>query len=653
MPLKLVWEPLRIRIVELKNRVARASNSTTILPNSVNEDFIAYHRARARGGVGLSILEGGAVHPNSQSSYLIDDSAMDGFEALMTAVRPEGMRVFQQLWHGGHNLGGKDGSMPWSSSATPSVLGGMIGVPMGREEIQELTAAFATAAVRCRDAGLDGVEIHAAHGYLFSQFLSPLTNLRVDEYNGNLLDRARFLIEVLHAVRAAVGPDFPIGVRMGSSDAKGGLTAEDVATVASHLEGKGLIDFLDITHSDYFNLPGMAHTMAYPSGYQLPINEVIAKSVSIPRLVTGLFRTLEEAEQVLRSHQADLISLVRAHIADPDLVRKTAQGRVEDVRPCIACNQGCVGGLLQIGRMRCTVNPAAGYEKFLDEELIVKATIVKKVMIVGGGPAGLEAARIAALGGHNVTLVEAGAQLGGALRVAQRAPHLHILGDLIDWQARQVLALGVDVQLNSYVEAHDILAAAPDVTIVATGGMPRGDGRQALIPGEPPSGMGVPHIFDPAILLLGPQQSLEGKSALVFDDVGRYEAIAAADYLQRAGAAITFVTSLSSFAAKMMGTSRDTEALMRLNQGGKFRLVVNHNLLAIEPGFASIRALGVDHLDRMPADIVVVATYPLPVRDLYDELRHRVPDIRLVGDALSPRDLLAAIADGHRVARTI
>lgn len=653
MTLKLIWEPLKIRNVELKNRVTRASNSTTMFPNSVNDDFVAYHLARARGGVGLSILEAGAVHPNSQIAYLIDDNAVAGFEKLMAAVRPEGMRVFQQLWHGGHNLGGQDGTMPWSSSATPSVLTGIIGVPMGQDEIDELIAAFATAAVRCRDAGLDGVEIHSGHGYLFSQFLSPLTNFREDRYNGGLLDRARFLIEVLQAVRAAVGADYPIGARMGSSTAKGGLSANDVATVAAHLEAQGLIDFLDITHSDYFKMSAMSHTMAYPSGYQLAGNEVIARSVTIPRMVTGRYRTLEEAEQVLRDDQADLVSLVRAHIADPYLVRKTAEGRVEDVRPCIACNQGCVGGLLQIGRMRCTVNPAAGYEQFLDEELIVKSENPKKVVIIGGGPAGLEAARIAALSGHITILAEAGARLGGALQAAKRAPNLHILGDLLDWQERQVFALGVDVRLSTYIEAHDVLAEEPDVVIIATGGMNTGEGRQALIPGELPTGMGLPHVMDPTSLLLGPQLTLEGKSALVFDDVGRYDAIAAAEYLQRAGAAVTFVTSLSSFAPKMLGTSRDVESLMRLNQGGEFRLIVNHNLLSIEPGAAYIRPLGAERLDQIQADIVVMVTNQVPVRSLFDELRHKVADVRLVGDALSPRDLLAAMADGHRFARTI
>jgi 2,4-dienoyl-CoA reductase-like NADH-dependent reductase (Old Yellow Enzyme family) len=647
-----VWQPIRIGPVEIKNRVARAANTTTLFPDSVNDDFIAYHLARARGGVGLSILEAAAVHPNSQLAYAVNDNTMRGYEKLMTALRPHGMRVFQQLWHGGHNLPGFGGTMPWAPSATPSALTGIVGVPMGQQDIDELVAAFGTAARRCRDAGLDGVEIHAGHGYIIQQFLSLLTNKRADGYNGTLLERARFLIEVLGNVRAAVGRGFPIGVRMSSSAAKGGTSAADIATVAAHLEVLGLIDFLDLSYSDYFLMSGMTHSMAYPSGYQLPINEVIVKAVKVPRIVTGRYRTLEEAEQVLRDGQADLVSLVRAHIADPDIARKTRAGHVEDVRPCIACNQGCVGGLLTIGRMQCAVNPAAGYERTLDEELIARSESSKSVLIVGGGPAGMEAARIAALRGHEVTLAEASAQLGGTLRIAKRAPHMHILGDLIDWQERQLTALGVDVQLNSYMEASDILQRRPDVLIVATGAETVADGRQALTPGELPAGMNLPHVYDAAGWISAPPQPMLGKTALVFDDVGRYQAVAAADALTKAGAGITFVTSQSSYVPKMYGTGRDNESMRRLNQGA-FRLLVNHQLMEIAPGHCMVRALGAPQVERIAADVVVVVTSQTPIRQLFDELRDQIPHTYLVGDALSPRDLLAAMHDGHRCARAI
>lgn len=367
--------------------------------------------------------------------------------------------------------------------------------------------------------------------------------------------------------------------------------------------------------------------------------------------MTGRYRTLEEAEQVLREGQADIVSLVRAQIADPDLVRKTREGRAEDVRPCIACNQGCVGGLLQIGRMQCTVNPAAGYEAALDETLIVRTDTPRKVLIVGGGPAGMEAARVAALMGHDVILAEAGSQLGGAVQVAKRAPNLIILGDLLEWLERQIFALGVEVRLSTYMEADDILAEAPDVVIVATGSMHTGDGRQTLIPGELPPGVGLPHVFDPISLIMAPKADLNGKTAVLFDDVGRYDAIAAAEYLAQAGASVTFVTSMSSFAPKMLGTSRDNESLRRLNKG-PFSLLVNHNIIAIAPDHCMVRPLGALEEDRIDADIVVMVTSQVPIRNLFDELRGQL-DIQLVGDALSPRDLLAAMHDGHRAARAL
>jgi 2,4-dienoyl-CoA reductase-like NADH-dependent reductase (Old Yellow Enzyme family)/thioredoxin reductase len=653
MSLTRIWQPIKLGQTEIKNRVVRAANSTTMFPNSVNEDFVAYHAARARAGVGLSILEAGSVHPNSRIAYMIDDNAVEGFKKLMDAVGPHDMKVFQQLWHGGHNLPGALGNMPWAPSATPSPLTGIVGVPMGQAEIDELVAAFATAARRCREAGLNGVEIHGGHGYVVQQFLSPLTNVREDEYNGDLLDRARFLVEILQAVRTEVGSDFTVGVRMSSSSAKGGTSPEDVATVANHLTDLGLIDFLDISYSDYFDMAGMAFTMAHPSGYQLPINEAIARTVRrVPRIVTGRYRTLEEAEQVLREDQGDLVSLVRAHIADPELVRKTREGRVEDVRPCIACNQGCIAGLLQIGRMQCTVNPAAGYEVTLDESLITREELPRRILIVGGGPAGMEAARICALRGHSVILAEASPHLGGALQIAKRAPNLHILEDLILWLERQIYQLGVEVRLNTYMEAADILAEAADAVIIATGGIHTGDGRQAVMPGELPGGMDLAHVYDPVSLIASSGKDFSGKTALVFDDVGRYDAIAAAEYLQQGGADILFVTSHGSFAPRMLGSSRDIESFKRLSKG-KFALRINTNLKGIELDTAEIRARGAEANETVPADVVVVVTSQVPVRALYDELRDHLEAIHLVGDALSPRDLLAAMHDGHRCARVI
>jgi 2,4-dienoyl-CoA reductase-like NADH-dependent reductase (Old Yellow Enzyme family)/thioredoxin reductase len=652
MSLKLVWQPIRINKLEVANRIARSANTTTITAVGIDEQFIAYHAARARGGVGLTVLEAGAVHPTSQLSYAIDDAVCAGFERLMTAVRPHGMRIIQQLWHGGHHLPGAGGRLPWACSDIPSPFTNTVGQPMGKAEIDEMIAAFAAAARRCRDAGIDGVEVHAGHGYLVQQFMSPLSNTRSDEYGGSLENRTRFAMEVMRAVRKAVGPDFPVGVRMSSSTGKGNITAAELGSVARRMQDEGLIDFLDASHGDYFEMSRMTSTLADPAGYEMQPNQDLLRAVTVPRLVTGRYRTLEEAEQTLREGDAELVSLVRAQIADPDLVRKTREGKVDQVRPCIACNQGCVGGLLTVAHMGCAVNPAAGRELTLDETLLGNAAVKRNVMVVGGGPAGMEAARVAALRGHQVILAEAGAHLGGNILAAKCAPKLHGIADITDWLEREVYRLGVDVRRGTYIEPNDVLAENPDVVIVATGAAVRDDGVQAAIPGETPTGVDLPHVTNAYDLLMDGDRRAAPKSAVVLDDVGHYEAVAAAEYLIERGAAVHYVTTQGSFAPQMKGSSRDDMALQRLYKGN-FRLLVGHFLAAIHPAFCIARPLRTQHEVRIEADCVVLVTHRAPIRSLYDALRGKVADVRLVGDAASPRNLQTAIRDGHLAARDL
>jgi hypothetical protein len=319
------------------------------------------------------------------------------------------------------------------------------------------------------------------------------------------------------------------------------------------------------------------------------------------------------------------------------------------VRPCIACNQGCIGGLMRDARLGCLVNPAVGFETTLAEDLIVKAATPKKILIVGGGPSGMEAARIAALMGHKVVLAEASPKLGGQINAARRAPRLHTIGDIVDWQEREIYRLGVDVRLGTYLDADAVLAEEADMVIVSTGSQPRMDGVQFGEPGIPLPGHDLPHVLSSHDLLLGPPRDF-GKSAVVLDDTGHYEAIAACEFLISKGVAVTYVTRLPAMTPYVDTTMRTVPALERLYQGD-FAILVRHRLVAIEAGVTTVQPFQSLKPSKIAADTVVMITPNAPMRSLYDELRQHHRNIALVGDALAPRDLQAAIAEGHRTMR--
>jgi 2,4-dienoyl-CoA reductase-like NADH-dependent reductase (Old Yellow Enzyme family)/thioredoxin reductase len=658
MALKLVYEPIKIGNVEIPNRVVRSAHGTCLAEGGlIGDRLIDYHVARAKGGVGLSILEAGSVHPSSVLDLaLFDDRITAGHRKLMTAVAPYGMRIFQQIWHSGHAYPAYNGAPPWGPTALPNPTTGLVSNPMGMQEIAEIIQCFAAAAKRVQAGGVDGVEIHAAHGYLIMQFLSPLSNRRTDQYGGSLENRMRLLREILGSVRASVGPDYPVGVRMSASLAEGGIREAELAEVITRLEKDGLIDYLNASYSDYYDFK-LVSAMDQPAGYQLPSSGILtAAAKRIPRIVIGRFRTLEEAEGVLRDGIADMVAMTRAHIADPDIVRKTKAGHPELVRSCIGCNQGC-WNLTNYGfPLSCTINPAAGNEGRFAEELIRKVSVPKKVLIAGGGPAGMEAARVAALAGHSVHLVEAQAVLGGQVAVAKRAPYLHAIGDIAHWLEQEVYRLGVQVELSTYIDAEAILAANPDFVIVATGAYPRNDGIQYQRPNAPTPGAEMDHVISGVELLTGSRKSF-GTSAVVYDEVGHYEGIAAAEFLLSMGVSVTFVTRFERVAPQMDWLTRVNPALKRFAKLGDFRLMLCSQIAEIGVGRCGVQSLHRANAEIVSADIVVFLTAKAPLRTLYDELREKGfqhgRNIAIVGDACAPRDLQLAIAEGHHAARAI
>jgi 2,4-dienoyl-CoA reductase-like NADH-dependent reductase (Old Yellow Enzyme family)/thioredoxin reductase len=648
MALDHVLAPLTINGVTLRNRVVRTAHATGYCASGpANDTLIAYHAERARGGVGLSILETASVHPSARGTMgVFDDAAISAYQKLMAVIRPLGMAVFQQLWHGGAHALPMDGGVPWAPSPIASPTIGVVPLEMTTEQIATLVAAFAAAAARCRAGGLDGIELHAGHGYLLQQFLSPLTNRRHDGYGGTPDNRLRFVREIIAAVRQAVGRNYPLGIRLSVEPSPGGLAAHDVAAIVERLDQAGEIDFFDVSLGGVLTYPKMIGTMYEPPGYELADTAKVARATKRPTIVSGRIRSLAEANAIIARGDAALVGMTRAHIADPAIVAKTTSGRSDEIRPCIACNQGCLNRLRSPERrLGCTLNLEVGLER---ENTIARAAAPKKIVVVGGGPAGLEAARVAALRGHRVTLFEAEAAIGGALRIAARAPNLGIVGEYLDWQAREARRLGVAIETGRRMTAGEVRALGPDAVVVATGATPRRDGFQAGSPGLGVAGIERDHVLTVHDLL--GRESVAGRSAVVVDDVGGREAIAAAEWLAERGLRVSYVTWHPSLAPSLHLSSIPDAALERLRRHD-FHLHVRSVLRAVQPGEATIEALASGHRFTVAADLVVLASQPEPDQDLYRELVGTAAGVHLVGDALSPRFLPAAIASAFAAAR--
>jgi 2,4-dienoyl-CoA reductase-like NADH-dependent reductase (Old Yellow Enzyme family)/thioredoxin reductase len=650
MNLTHVHTPLRIAGATLKNRVCRTAHATNIGgAGGMTDDLIAYHLARAEGGCGLLIVEIMGVHPTSPSGLnAFDPRIAKGYEKLVEAVRPTGAKVFQQLWHAGHNAHPINGGPPWSASDVPGPTVGVAPLPMDNAMIDEIVEAYAAAARLCESLGLDGVEVHCAHGYLPAQFLSPNANNRDDAYGGSFENRVRFMVEVVSAVRAAVSKDFAVGVRVAPDFTVGGLGPEENLRAALAVEP--LIDYLNVSAGNYQSFPKMIGGMHEPPGYELPTAIPITSKITVPTLVTGRFRTLEEADAVIRAGEADLVALTRATIADPFLVQKTLDGHPERVRPCIACNQGCVGQLLAPPfRMGCAVNPSTGFERSFGDHTLTRTQTPGRVLVVGAGPAGLEAARVAAERGHRVVLAEAQADLGGAIRLAMRAPTRANLGDITFWLEQEVYRLGVEVRRSTFLEADDILAEGFDQVILATGSTPRMDGVQLSNPGEPIEGVDRPHVLSSQDLFASPGRDF-GQDAVVIDDAGHYEAVAAAEQLVVRGAAVTYVSRLPAFAPGVESALMTEPALERLSRG-RFTHLARHRAIAIEEKEVVIGPTylpkGSNQTLKVKADTVVFVSVNRPNRELFAPLKAAGVSVRLVGDANAPRYLTAAMREGH------
>ena len=634
-----LWEPFRIGRMELKNRVVMPPMVTRYASDDsfVTERTKDYYEARARGGAGLIIVEATYVHRQGRAFAnqigISEDKFIPKLSELTNVVHRHGARIAIQLHHGGREAkAALSGLQPIAPSPLPGMAGEMPR-EMTVEEIAETVAYFAEAAVRARKAGFDGVELHGAHGYLIDQFLSPTSNKRKDEYGGDVRHRARFLLEVIAAVKEAVGEEYPVWCRMdGKEYGVEGITLEDAQRTARLAQDAGLAA---IHVSAWGPAPPTNRTTpTFVSAVIEELAEGVKKAVSIPVIAVGRI-TPEDAERMLRQGKADLIAVGKAVLADPEWSNKVASGKVDDINPCIICN-GCRDDIRNpaVSGIRCSVNAALGRER---ESKIVPAAKAKKVLVVGGGPAGMEAARVAALRGHRVTLWEKESRLGGQLIPAAIPPHKDRIAPLAKYLETQLSKLGVKVQRGKKATAAAVAEFNPDAVVVATGVRP-------LVPDIP--GLDKAKAVQAEAVLEG-KVEVGNKVAIIGGELVGCET---AEFLADRRKQVTVMRRGPEMATGVGPSNRAFFLSRLLDKGVTLLREVRYDGVSSEGVIITTR----DGEKRtIEADTVVLAAGSVPDTALYDAIKGKFAEVYRIGDCAEPRTIRDAISEGFRTGQKI
>ena len=474
-----LFSPLEIRGHTLRNRVFSTGHMAVMLDDGVPSDaMVAYHAAKAKGGAALTIIEAARVHPSGNSGRpairAYDPDCITGYAKLAAACQAEGCKIFGQLSHPGREMTmAADGThaVAYAPSAVPNERFHVMPRPMSSRLIGDVIAGFEKSAGHLREAGLDGVEIVASHGYLLGQFLNPRVNLREDAYGGSFENRLRIVREAIEATRAGAGESMVVGIRLsGEEKDHDGIEQDEMLEIARVLGDHADLDYLNVTAGTSAGLAGSTHivpSMRFDAGYTAPLAAAIRAVVPKPVFVAGRINQPQTAENILETKSADMCGMTRALISDPEMPRKAQQGDIDDIRACVACNQACIGHMLNACSISCIQHPETGRELTYGTRKPAKTR--RKVMVIGGGPAGLKAAAVAAERGHAVVLYEAGPQLGGQVNLAQRLPGRAEFGGVITNLAREVTRSGAKVHLKSAISEAHIQTESPDAIILATG----------------------------------------------------------------------------------------------------------------------------------------------------------------------------------------
>jgi 2,4-dienoyl-CoA reductase-like NADH-dependent reductase (Old Yellow Enzyme family)/thioredoxin reductase len=633
--------PLTIKSMTLANRVVMPPMGTNLgnADGTVSDENLAYLKRRAQGRPGLIITEIAGVHPDGLVSphelAAYDDRFLPGLGRMARAAHEAGCKIALQVHHSGREslyLLGKGRAV--APSAIPSIV--FKGAPreMTKAQIEDVIVDFGRAAARAKSAGFDAVEIHCAHGYLLTQFLSALSNQRSDEYGGQTLrERSRFVLDVIREIRRQVGADYPVSIRISAEEfIKGGYSADDMQSIAPDFVQAGV----DIIHASFGTHGSPGGITQAPAEFAPGFNAWLARKmkdvVSVPVIAVGRFTDPAAAEESLDRGDADLIAFGRQFLADPDFLVKAQEGRTEDIRLCIACNQGCIEReILGEGNIRCSINPETGQETLYPRE---KTSRPKNVWIVGAGPAGLTAAAEANRLGHRVTLFEKKNILGGQIRYAQIPPHKEIYGQWIDWLIGQVRKTGVAIKSETEVDEALLKEGKPDVVILATGG-------EKLVPPIP--GIDGAKVCDAWQILDG--RIAPGENIVIIG--GALIGMETADFLTERGKTVTILEMLKR--SPVLKITSHGYMLHKRLRDRACKLLFGARVTAIDEAGVTFSAEGQTSVIS-PVDQVVVAAGMKPSNALETVCTKLGIAFKTVGDASSPRRIIEATDEGARAA---
>jgi 2,4-dienoyl-CoA reductase-like NADH-dependent reductase (Old Yellow Enzyme family) len=654
------FRPLRIGSLTVPNRLFVTAHATQFVEDDpsgfhrwslLGERARAYYEDRAKGGFGLQVIGQTQVDPQSgtdrPSSFAPE--VVERYRAIADSCHRHGSKVFVQLNHNGRERGssGPDSWEPlWSASSLPAGHGEMTKA-MDHDDIARLIASFAAAAVRCRDAGIDGVEVHAAHPHMIGEWLTPAFNRRDDAYGGSLSNRLRIVVEIIDAIRHACGDELVVGVRInGAWTMPGGQTLDEGVEIATLLAATGQVDFLDVS-----GVPTIG-SIGSPLGGLIPWAEAVKRAVpQLPVLGVGRIVRPEQAEEILARGGVDMVGMTRASIADPELPEKARTGRASEIRVCIGAGQGCLMRNRDRRPLACQQNAAVGREAEWGIGTVRRAATPRRVVVVGGGPAGVEAAVVAARRGHEVVLFEQGLRLGGQIRLITRNPRREEFWRVVEWGEGQLALHGVDVRLGERATLESVLATRPDDVVVATGSVPRRDGWYPVTPHvDALPGHDRPHVVTTWDALDGACD--DAGHVVVVDAHGYHHTSDVVEYLSGRGVAVTAVSAAPSFAPGV--DDHDRPDLMRALRDRPVELVTS----------SIVEAIGADHVAVIDAfrarrrvidgvDRVVLSTGQEPVTDLYHALRQQGVATQRVGDCVTPRGVEHAVFEGHRAGRAV